>query len=76
MLLIDEHPPPARSEAPHRGRHEPTPGEKAFGFAARRGLSAAPLGRTEDIHRAATEPLEAVKKLKLLIFIILLSTVS
>ena len=39
----DKHPPVAWRSAPHNQRMKPTPGEKACGFLARRGLSAAPL---------------------------------
>ena len=40
----DEHPLLARREAPHNQRIKPTPGGKAYGSPALRGLSAAPLG--------------------------------
>jgi len=40
----DKHPPVAWRFAPHNQRMKPTPGSKACGFPARRGLSAAPLG--------------------------------
>ena len=39
----DGHPLLAWRCAPHNQRIKPTPGEKACGFTARRGLSAAPL---------------------------------
>jgi len=34
--------------APHNQRMKPTPGGKAYGFPAHRGLSAAPLGEKGD----------------------------
>ncbi|KAB2924046.1 MAG: hypothetical protein F9K25_18025 [Candidatus Contendobacter sp.] len=40
----DDHPPVAWRFAPHNQRIKPTPGGKAYGSPALRGLSAAPLG--------------------------------
>ncbi|MFZ1643302.1 MAG: hypothetical protein WAV07_18085, partial [Candidatus Contendobacter sp.] len=43
----DKHPLLVWRFAPHNQRIKPTPGGKAFGSPALRGLSAAPLGLTE-----------------------------